>query len=137
MRNAANVARQPKGTSPSGLRGPKESNEGNRGLNLIWTSSLPSFFSVDLILQRNVGILIFCFLICPGQNQSEDAVLEKRLMKVDAESFRGFATAFGRVLASLWEVVVRLKAMRGRHRTPKTLRAKMPLNPFVFFVSFC
>jgi hypothetical protein len=45
-------------------------------------------------------------------------------MKVDPESFRGLATAFGRVFAWLWEVVVRLKAMRGRHRTPKALRAK-------------
>jgi hypothetical protein len=107
------------------------------------------FFRLILFYSETSGFLIFCFLICPGQNHSEDAVLENRLMKVDPESFRGLATArhrtspsdgglseCARVLPSLWEVMVRLKAMRGRHRTPKSPRAKC-LNPFVFFVSFC
>jgi hypothetical protein len=77
------LAGQPKGTSPSGLRGPKDFyrrlRREQRFKNLIWTSSF--------------------FLL--RQNHSGDAVLENRLMKVDPESFRGFATAFGRVLASL------------------------------------
>jgi hypothetical protein len=116
-----------------------ESNEGNKGLNLIWTSSLSSFFSVDLILQRNFGILIFCFLICFGQNHSEDAVLENRLMKVVPESYRGLATAFG--VRTRPRVVLgsggALESDAGTASHSQSTSCEMPLNPFVTFVSFC